>query len=214
MPQPPAVRPRTSGGFNQGLGQFNDHLDEAAMEDAVQQKAMAQQGTSSAQSTTGGSALGAHNPADPQAGGAPAAQPPKPREVGSIQDELIKRPAQDVVAGLKQFFDINKLLGINPDKDDPQTKAKKQQMLQRWQKLKAEDQEVAKRIFQKEMQKKQQEEQEKQLRKQQEEQRKAQQMVIPSGKSSGAQGPGAKKPADVQKLEQDRKQLSSPQSAG
>jgi len=209
----PALRPRAGGGgFSQGIGQFNDYYDEAAMETAVQQKSLAQQSTSSAQSDTGGSALGAQGQS-PQAQS--AAQPPKPREVGSIKDELVVRPIQDVAAGLKSIFDINQLLGINPDQDDPQTKLRKQQMLQRWQKLEAEDQEVAKRIFQRDMQKRQQEEQEKEIRKQQEEERKNQQMVIPSSPSKGPVGPGGqKKPAAVMKLEQDRKTLGGPQSAG
>ena len=44
MPTPkPAPRPRQMGGFNPGMGDSNEHLDESAMQAAVQQKGMQQQ---------------------------------------------------------------------------------------------------------------------------------------------------------------------------
>ncbi len=224
MPQP-ATRPRASGGFNTGLGNFSDeHLEENDFQQAAGQKSLAQQTTSAAQGATGGSALqsmlagqgGANGGPTgiPGAPGAPGARPAPPREISTIPDELIKRPAHDVVKGLQSIFDINALLGINPETDDAETKARKQQQLQRWQKLNQEQQQFAQQEFQKKMKKKQQEEQEEQAKKKQEEQRKAQSIQMPSSPKKGAVGPGgAGKKADVAKLEQDRKTLGGPASA-
>lgn len=198
------------GGFNQGLGNFNEHLDENAMMTAVQQKALGQQTTSAAQSSTGGSALQMQQAA--QAAGAAA---PQPREVSTVTEELLQRPAQDVYAGLKSFLDFNAILGINPEKDDPQTQMRKKQILNNWQKLTQEQQQVAKMQYQENLKKKQQEEQEKQVRQQQLQQQKAQQVVMPSSPKKGPVGPsGSGKQRAVTKLEQDRKTLSGPASAG
>lgn len=206
----PAVRPRPLGGFNQGIGDFNEHLDENAMQAAVQQKALGQQATSAAQNQTGGSALQMQQPQ----GQEPAAQPPKPRELGTIPEELVKRPVADIIKGLQSFFDINALLGINPEQDDPQTQARKKQMLQRWQGLNNEQQEYAKKVYQQNLQKKEQAEKEEQMKKEEAEKRKAQTLVMPSSPSKGAVGPGGQhKPKAVQKLEQDRKSLGGPASA-
>jgi len=207
-----AVTPRQLGGFNQGLGESNEHLDENAMQSALQQKALAQQGTSAAQSTTGGSALNMQGTAP-----AAAAQAPKPREVGTIPEELLKRSLTDVVKGMQSIFDINVLLGINPEKDDPQVQAKKKQTLQRWQKLNNEQREVAQRAYQAKIEKEKQQKQQEQMEKQRAEKERSQQLVMPTSVKKGAEGPGGQKkaqPRAVQKLEQDRKTLSGPASAG
>ncbi len=217
----PASRPRPSGGFNAGFGNFNDsfeHLDENAMQAAVKQKTLAQQATSSTQSTTGGSALGTQTPGGQAGpGGQPAgtmAQPVKPREVSTLQEELIERPTQDIVKGLTSFFDINAILGINPEADDPQTQAKKKQMLQRWNNLTDEDKQYASKKYQEELQKKKQEQQEEETRKRQAEQAKSQQLVVPSSPKKGAVGPGgSQKQQVVSKMEQDRKGLSNAKGA-
>jgi hypothetical protein len=211
----PAVRPRPSGGFNAGMGNFNDsfeNLDENAMQAAAKQKTLAQQATSSTQSTTGGSALGTQ-PAGGLGGlmgqGA-GAQPAKPRPMASIPEELIQRPAQDIVKGLTSLFDINSILGIHLEKDDPQTQAKKKQMLQRWNQLNDEDKEYASKKYQEETQKKQKEEQEKEAQKQQAEEAKKQELVVPSSPKNGPVGPGgSKKQKAVSKLQQDRKGLGN-----
>lgn len=205
-----APQPRTSGGFNQGLGQYNDnfseHMDANAMQAAVQQKALAQQGTSSAQPATGGSALG--TPTEPAA-------PVAPREVGTIQEELINRPVQDVVEGVKSIFNVYELLGINPATEDPETQAKKQQLHQRFERLTQEDQQVVQQKYEAEMKKKQHEEQEKAARDQQEKAAAAQTIVMPSSPQKGPIGPAdAHKPKAVQRLEQDRKTLGGPQNVG
>ncbi len=205
----PAARPRPSGGFNTGFGSFNDsfeQFDDQAMSSAVQQKAMTQQQTSSAQPQTGGSALGGQTP---QAGAIPAT----PRPLGSITEELVNRPVKDVVKGLASLFDINSLLGIHPESDDPQTQAKKKQMLSRWQNLDAKQREVAQKRYQEELQKKKQAEEQAQAEKQQQEEAKKA-FVMPAGKSDGPVGPGGtgRKPAAVAQMEQDRKTLGGPKS--
>lgn len=211
----PTATPRPMGGFNQSFGNFSDeHLEQNAMQTALQQKQLSQQATSAAQSTTGGSALQMQQLAQ-QAGSAQAARAPvTPREVSSIKDELLKRPAQDIATQLKAFVDINALLGINPEKDDPQTQAKKKAVLNRWQKLDAEQKEIAQKFFQEKMQKKKQEQQEEEAKKQQKAQAEQQQLVMPSSPKKGPVGPGGSgKKAAVSKLEQDRKTLGGPKSA-
>jgi hypothetical protein len=207
----PAARPRISGGFNQNMGAFNEHLDDDAMQNAMQQKGLTQQNASAADPTGmgGGGAL-------PGAAGTQnrPAQPPKPREIGSITEELVNRPAQDIFKGLKSIFDLNSLLGLPQAEDDPQTKARKQQMLQRYNKLSDEQQAVARQKYQESMQKKQAEEQEKQAKKQQEEQQKSQTINVPSGTKKGPEGPGgSKKQKAVNKLQQDRKTLGGPKGS-
>jgi hypothetical protein len=213
----PSFRPRPLGGFNPGMGHLNEHLDEDAFQSNVTQKMLGQQATSSAQQTTGGSALGSSQNGSAGVGN-PFTQPQtpqiKPREVGSIQEELIQRPVQDIFTELKGFFDVNKLLGIDSAKDDPQTQARKKQMLQRWNNLNSEQQEVAKQRYQAEMKKKQQLEQEKQQKEQQKQQQSASSIEVPSSPKKGPVGPaGSKKQKVVQKLQNDRKTLSGPASA-
>lgn len=216
----PAMRSRSGGGFNQGLGNFNEaHMEENAMQQAMQQKTAGQQGTS-AQSSLGAGAGG--NKAQQQQqqqmmqqmmGGQQPGQQQAPREVGSIQEEAA-RAGKDILAELKQFFSINTWLGIKPETDDPQEIAKRKQVHQRWQKLDQEQQAVAKKKYQEEMQRKKAEEEEKQRKKQMEEQQKAQQIQIPTSTKKGPVGPGgSKKQKAVQKLQNDRQQMRGPSSA-
>lgn len=210
----PAMRPRAGGGFNQGFGALNEHMDENALQQAVAHKQQGQQATSSGQTTTGGSALGQQQAdgALDQAGltGKPPA-PVKPREVGTLQEELVTRPLQDIQKGLLSLFDIRSVLGIDPKADTPEEQAKKRQMLQRWNELTQDEQKVAQERYQKEMQKKQMEEEEKQQRKQQEEAAKEESIAAPSSPQKGPAGPGAsKKQKAAAKLQSDRKKLGGP----
>lgn len=202
------------GGFNpsMGMGGFDEHLDENAMQAAAKQKTLSQQSSTSVGTSAAPSATNTAGSANPL----PQTQvpPPPPREVGTLTEELLKRPAQDIYRGLAQFFDLNTLLGIDPKADDPQTQARKKQIHQRWNKLTEEQQAVARQKYQEEMQKKQREEQEKQQRKQAEEQQKNQQFQVPSGPQKGPVGPGGSgKQRAVQKLQQDRKTLNGPGSS-
>lgn len=217
-------RPRMSGGFNAGPGGgFNEHLDENALQQAMGQKAFSQQASSqqsSLQSGQGGSKAqtdfsklqsGDLPPGMEGLAGGAGTKAPKPREVGSFKDELLVRPVQDVIKGLKSLFDINALLGVNPQVDSPEEQAKKRQMHQRWQKLDQEQQQVAQANYQKEVQKKQAEEEERMRKAQQEEAARANAIQAPSSPQKGPKGPGgSKKQKAVTKLQNDRKQLGGP----
>lgn len=195
--------PRPGGGFNPGMGDsFGEHMDENAMQQAMQQKALTQQ-----QGSAGAAAPGvAQQKAQQQ-------QQKPPRSVGTLGEELIKRPISGVIEQLKGFFDVNNWLGIEPAKDDAEKQAKQQQMMQRYNKLNSEQQAVAKQKYQEEIQRKKAEEEQKQRQKQAEEQRKSQSIDMPSSPQKGAAGPGGKKQKAVQKLQNDRKTLSGPSSA-
>jgi hypothetical protein len=195
MPAPrPAARPRPGGGFNQGMGQFGEHLDENAAQQAMGQKALSQQTASTAQ----------QKPATP-----PPAQQAPPRELGTITDEA-KRVGGDIWGEIKQFFSLNTWLGLNPDTMTAEDKQKASQVHQNWNKLTQEEQQVSKQRYQQEMQRKKQEEEEKQQREEQRRQQaESQPIQAPSGPQKGPKGPGGKKQKAVQKLQHDRKTLSS-----
>lgn len=217
MPSKPAQgsRPRPGGGFNQGFGNFSDeHLNESAMQNAMQQKQMTQQAAQTA---------GTPNPAQKatgkpmQQGAGQGAQPRPDRQLGTLGEELVKRPLADLWSEIKKFFDINTILGINPVTDTPEEQAKKKQLHQRYQQLDQDQQRVAQEEFQKRMQKKQQEEQEELQKKQAEEQRRKEQVVMPSKPKSGPQGPASGKSHKqnmMEKMQMDRKTMSQAQGAG
>jgi hypothetical protein len=144
------------------------------------------------------------------ADGAAGAKAVKPREVGSLKEELLDRPVQDVIAGLKSFFDVNALLGIDLKVDSPEDQAKKRAIHQRWQKLDQEQQQVAQQKYQEEVQKKQAQEEDTQPKKQQAA-AESQTIQAPSSPQKGPKGPGGSKKQKAQtKLQNDRKQLGGP----
>jgi hypothetical protein len=199
MPAPkPSFRPRPGGGFNPGMGQFGEHMDDDAAQQAVGQKALGQQSVSTAQ----------QKPATP-----PPVQQTPPREVGSIADEA-KRAASDVWSEIKQFFSLHTWLGINPDTLTQEEKQQASQFHQNWNKLTQAEQEVAQKKYQESMQKKKQEEEE-QLRQEEEKRRsEAQPIQAPSGPKKGPVGPGgSKKQKATQQLQQDRKTLGGPKGS-
>jgi hypothetical protein len=207
-----SFRPRPLGGFNQGMGDQNEHMDESAMQAAMQQKALAQQ-TTTATPTPPAGAGGIPGAPATMPGAAPGPGPGQPREVGSLAEELVTRPLQDVGKELKSFVDINNLLGIDPVKDDPQTQAHKKRLHQGWNKLTQEDQAYVQQKFQQETKIKQQEKEAEQLKEQQKAQQ-SQDLVIPTGVKKGAEGPGgSKKKQATQRLQQDRKTLGGPKGS-
>lgn len=210
-PSPSAVKPRPGGGFSQNFGNFSDeHLDESAMQQLAQQKSLQQQASTAAQSAKPGAQPSAQNPLAGM-NGLPTGPQAPPREVGTLVDELIRRPAADIVKGLKSLFDINTLLGINTQ-DTPEQQARKQQLHQRYQQLTQEQQQVAQKKYQTEMQKKKQEKELEEQKKMQEEQKKRQTMVVPKSTKKGPIGPASgtsKKANTAAMLEQDRKTLGN-----
>jgi predicted RND superfamily exporter protein len=206
-------RPRPMGGFNAGLGGMNEHLDEAALKAASQQKQLSQQqsSTQNASGKSGTNPLAQHTDALSQKSeGQGTFQPQKPRGVGTLTQELVKRPAQDIVKGLKSIFDIKALLGINTA-DTPEEQAKKQQLHQRFQKLTDEQQQVAQKNYQEEMQKKKLEMEEEEKKKQAEAEQNAQALAPPSAPKKGPVGPASgqsKKQKSQTQLQQSRQGLS------
>lgn len=202
------LRPRMGGGFNQAMGQFGEHLDENSFKQASSQKALGQQ---AAQVTPQQMAAAQAQAAQQQSpGGAPA----EPREVGTIKDEA-KRAATDVWEQVKSFFSINTWLGVKPNTLTPEEQAKAKTVHQRYKQLDQEQQQVARQRYEKEMKRRQAIEEEKQRKAQQEAQAKQNSdIAVPSSPKKGPVGPGgSKKQKAVQKLQNDRKQLSGPGSA-
>jgi hypothetical protein len=213
-PKPGGARPRPMGGFNSGVGAPTEHLDEAAMQAAGQQKQLSQQ-QSSAQPASGKSGT---NPlaSQPDAASAPTGdgkgtfQPEKPREVSDLGEELVKRPLADIKKGLASIFDLNALFGVN-NADTPEEQAKKKSMHQRFQKLTEEQQQVAQKNYQEEMQKKKTEEEEEEQKKQEEEANQKQAIAAPASTKKGPVGPASgqsKKQKNQNMLQQSRTGLS------
>lgn len=200
-----ASRPRPGGGFNAGMGQFGEHMDEAAMQQALAQKAMSQQSGSTATVPT-------PKPASPQTNVPPKAD--SFREVGSLKDELVVRPLQDLWHGFKSIFDLRAALGLNEKTSEQQQELARQEMiLKRYNQLTEEQQAIAQKNYQERLAKQQQEEQEKQ-QKAEAEQRQHQTIQAPSKAASGPVGPGmsGKQKAKAQ-LDFDRQRMSGPSSA-
>lgn len=198
---------RPGGGFRQSFGNFSDeHENAAAAGAAATQKQAAQQS----------SILGQQGVAKQQAAAAGAGQTPlaspevkqqqtPPRNISNLGEELIKRPAVDILNTFKSFFDLNAILGINPG-DTPEQKTKKQKVAQNWQKLTQEEQAFVQQEFQKNQQKKQQELQEEQARKEEEaRQADAQAIAPPSSPKKGPIGPGGNKKQQASQLMQNKR---------
>ncbi len=188
------ARPRPMGGFNPGLGAPAEHLDEAAMKAASQQKQLSQQ-QSSVQSASGKSGTNPLvSPTDktqlPQGENKSTFQSQKPREVSSLKDELIYRPLADIKKGLTSIFDLNALLGINTE-DTPEEQAKKKQIHQRFQKLTEEQQQVVQKKYQEQMQQKKLEQEEEERKKQEEEAASQQSIIAPASPKKGPIGPAS-----------------------
>lgn len=167
------------------------------------------QGGSSARGKMGSGNL---SPAQMQAAQqAAGAQQVQPREVTSITQEF-KRGVSDIFQGIKEFFNLNTWLGINPSKLDPQQQAKAKQVHSRYQQLDQEQQAVARQMFEAKMQKKRMEQEEEQRKKQMEAQKQAQSFEMPSGPKKGPVGPASgksKKQNVLTKLKQDRTTLNN-----
>ncbi|MBU1967279.1 hypothetical protein KJ707_04510 [Patescibacteria group bacterium] len=214
MPGPkPGPQPRPMGGFNSGMGAFNEHLDESAFKTASQQKQLTQQQTNT-QPASGKS--GTHpllpqtDAKAPSGEGKGTFQPQKPREVGSFQDELMRRPLKDIKKGLVSIFDLKALLNINTQ-DTPQEQAKKQSLHQRFGKLTEEQQQVAGQKYQEAMQKKKREQEEEERKKQEKEAKQQSAVMVPSSPKKGPIGPASgmsKKQKTASMVQQSRQGLS------
>jgi hypothetical protein len=201
--QAPAARPRPGGGFNPGMGQFNDHLDEQAMQQAMKQKALGQQA---------GSQTGPIQNSSQQSN---TQQPPPEAGSASMFDTIVSKPVQDLAKTILGALHLDKLLGLGGNTSTPEEKAKKDAMMRRYNQLTEEQQAVARQKYQERMQREKMLQQEAEQRKQMEEKKKEASIQMPSSPQKGAPDPhGSKKSNAIQKLQQDRKTLGGPQSAG
>jgi hypothetical protein len=206
-PKGPTFRPRPSGGFNPGGDQFGEALDESALQQAVSQKQLGQ-----AQAAGSGNPQGVPTGTNPLSPGTP---PAAPREVGSIVEELVTRPAVDIAKGLWSLFDFSAALGITPpETKTPEEKARLQATHNRYQKLNQEQQAYARKKYQEELQKKKVEREQEEQRKQQQAQQASQEIAMPSSPKNGPVGPaGSSKQRAMTKLQTDRTTLGGPASA-
>lgn len=195
-----SAAPRPGGGFNPGMGQFGEHIDEAAMMKAMQAKGLQQQQASA-------STVPTPQPSHQQA-------PSPPSDMGSFTDELFVKPAQDFVKGIKDLASLDTWLNIKPSPEQEQERARKEVMLKRFNKMTDEEQEIFKLKYQERIKKQQMEEEEKN-RKKQIEMQQQQSLNMPHKAQSGPVGPGmsGSQKAKAQ-LDWDRQRQDSTASAG
>jgi len=200
----PSARPMMGGGMSQGLGQFGEHLDESALKQAVGQKGLGQVAADPRMAQA--AAQGAK-----QDQSAATGQPKPPREVGTLSEELIKRPVKDIGQEIRAFFTLQTWLGINPNTRDPKEIQKQTAIHGRYQQLDEAQQALVKQRYQERLQKEKAEEEEKQRKKQMEEQKKNQVLTMPSSPKKGPIGPasGKSKKDNAQALLQQQRQTMS-----
>jgi hypothetical protein len=238
----PAMRPRPGGGFNPGIGHFTDHLDEQAMQQAMKQKALSQMaGAQTGPSPAGGAVHPFAVPGSsggsglPPGAGFPGGLPgnfpssvPGADQAGMHPDAqtgaspdvfqaVVSQPIMDMAKTFLGALHLDKLLGLASDHDTPEEKAQKNAMHKRYEQLTQEQQSVAQQMYQRRLQEEKVRKQEAEQRQQQEERLKSQSVAMPSSPQKGPVGPSSgksKKSNAIQKLQQDRKTLGGPQSAG
>lgn len=186
MQTPPAVHPRQTGGFNQGLGDdfSSEHLSERSNDEALQHQTQLMQ--------------------DAQAQLPPSGEQPKAQ--AQSQGAELKQIGPDLLEQLKDLLNFKKWLGLEDAQLTPEQKAKAQLIHQRWLQLDAEQQQVALRLKQERQAQKKRQEEEELRREEAEKQSQGNSLVVPTSKHTG--------PADaVSQLSQNRQQLSGPANA-
>ena len=123
---------------------------------ALQAQQQAQSSHGSSPGSLGGGALpSTGSPGHGALGGgfpgaaAPNTQPP--REVGTIPEELVTRPLEDLGTEVKSWFDVNAWFGIKST-DTPEQQQQKQQLHARYQQLTSEQQQYFQARLQREHQ--------------------------------------------------------------
>ncbi|MBD3250796.1 MAG: hypothetical protein GF381_04505 [Candidatus Pacebacteria bacterium] len=232
----PKFTPTASGGMRRTVGGpggsssgFEEKFDQQALAQAAANKQASQSQALNASQVAGANAgQGADKLAQLEAlaggkgaGGksqnAAASQAQKPpRSVGSLKQELVSRPIQDAKGELVEFFNVNKLLGID-NQDAPEEQARKKKMHQRWKQLTEAEQKVAQQKYQQKLKQKQEEERQKQIQKQREQEQKSQQIAPPSSPQKGPSllGKGQKKSGKnlaMGQLQRSRQSMGGPGS--
>ncbi|MCB9801332.1 MAG: hypothetical protein H6773_04055 [Pseudomonadales bacterium] len=196
-PNPSGMQMRPGGGFNAAPGGLSEHMDEAALQQAMGAKAQAQQS-------------GTISPQQMAQAAAQKSQQQQPREMGTIGEE-VKRMGSDVVVGLKEFFSFATWFGFDPKTMTPEEQQKLKTVHQNFQNLDEQQQRYVQERFQKEQQRKKMMEEEAARRKQEDEAASSE-VIMPSSPQKGAQGPGggSKKKQATQMLQDKRKKMSGP----
>lgn len=199
-------RPRPGGGFNPGMGFGSEHLDEQAMQQAMGQKSLAQQGAAPSNAPT------------PQSQNVPTPDTDSSEKASSdIVEGMLLEPLKQVAEDVSEAIGLNRLLSfLGLRQESPEENDKKRQLWQRYQQLDQEQQAYAKQRYEQELQKKQQEEEEHQQQVAAEQAQKDQQVVVPQGTKQGAEGPGggqSKKQQTAQLMQQQRQSFNSTMSA-
>ena len=125
-------------------------------------------------------------------GAKPSAQQ-QPRAVGSLGDELIRRPFGDIWKEVK-VFSLNTWLGIDPNTEDPEKQQRLAAIHRGYEKLDQEQQAYARQLVQQREQQKKQQLEEEQRKKQFEQQQREQSSIqAPSSPQKGPVGPASGK---------------------
>lgn len=207
-----SVRPRPGGGMNQGLGQFGEHLDEAAMGQAIAQKVAGQAGASAKPGSAANSKLPPSSVSHQQ-------QSPLDALAPSELKQAFTQPAKELSKGfIDQLLQASGLdfLGIDSGKEVDQEEAQRLQIIAgNYQRLNEEQQAVARANFERELARKRAMEEEAQQAKAAKEEAAAAEAVMPpSSPKNGPIGPaGSDKQRAVTQLQQNRQRLGQPQSA-
>ncbi len=145
-------------------------------------------------------------------GGTPSAAPPRatpPREVGSITEELVTRPLQDIGDVVKSGFNVNEWFGIK-NTDTPEQQQRNQELHARYQQLTGEQQQRFQARLQREQQRKSQMAQEDNARAERKRAEAASTIVMPTGPQRGEQKPKSQ----TQQMTNNRQNFNKVQSSG
>lgn len=180
----------SSGGFRQTFGGSitEEHLDKAAATASGQIKQSNQQSSVLGQQGAQKEAAATQGTGKTDLAKTPDKAATQARSVASLNQELIKRPAVDVLDTFKAMFDPNRLLNIQVK--TPEEQAKQKKVAARWQQLTEAEQAEAKRLYEESLAKKRQEQEAEEQKKQQEEEAKAQELPVPQGRQTGFRGFG------------------------
>ncbi len=192
---PAGMRARPGGGFNAAPGGLSEHMDEAAMQQALSAQAQSQQ-------------TGAISPQQvAQTAATQASSTQQPREMGTLGEE-VERMGSDVVEGIKDFLSFATWFGLDPQTMTPEEKQRLKTVHTTYQKLDQEQQAYARQKYQQEQQRKKQQEEEAAMRRRQQEEAANKDVIVPKSPQKGARGfGGSKKQKATQMLQDKRKKL-------
>lgn len=209
-----------------GLGNFSDEMLESASSQSASpsQANQASQAAMLQQLAAAQGGGGADTPISPDGlanlPGVPGndAASKHARDVGSLSEELVTRPVQDIKDGLASILDFDafrEMLGFPANQVTPEKKAELQRVWQGYQSQDGAHQQAIQQKFQLRQQQAMQQRQEDEMKRQQKAAQEAQTISVPSGPKKGPVGPSgnsSRQRAET-KLENDRKTMKNPSGA-